>query len=200
MEGFVSYLDIWYDSLDEWSARRRASTHTGQHRTTRTNIHALSGVRTHNPSVRVIKAWAPDRTATMTGNSKLCRSKCMKRSQSNIYIYIIYQRAYLSNLGDFRQAIFSLPYHTVKGIRFTPKSVASPISVCPRVLLQAVLLHGTTEKNVHIEKLESFIHNFSFPNPPTMSCVSSTWSGVLQQTGILTWGSGMAVWEEQFRN
>jgi hypothetical protein len=29
--GFFSYLDIWYYSLDEWSARRRASTYTGQH-------------------------------------------------------------------------------------------------------------------------------------------------------------------------
>jgi hypothetical protein len=32
--GFLIYLDIWWDSLDEWSARRRASTYTGQHNTT----------------------------------------------------------------------------------------------------------------------------------------------------------------------
>jgi hypothetical protein len=38
--------------LDEWSARRKASTYTGQHNTERlgTNIHALSGIRTHDPS------------------------------------------------------------------------------------------------------------------------------------------------------
>jgi hypothetical protein len=33
--GFVSYLDKWQDSLDEWSARRKASTYTGQHNTER---------------------------------------------------------------------------------------------------------------------------------------------------------------------
>jgi hypothetical protein len=33
--GFLRYLDIWYDSLDEWSARRKASTYTGQHNTER---------------------------------------------------------------------------------------------------------------------------------------------------------------------
>jgi hypothetical protein len=33
--GFLSYLDIWYDSLNEWSARRKASTYTGQHNTER---------------------------------------------------------------------------------------------------------------------------------------------------------------------
>jgi hypothetical protein len=25
----LELLDIWYDSLDEWSARRKASTYTG---------------------------------------------------------------------------------------------------------------------------------------------------------------------------
>jgi hypothetical protein len=35
---------------------------TTQHRKTRTNIHALSGIRTHDPSVRAINAHAPDRT------------------------------------------------------------------------------------------------------------------------------------------
>jgi hypothetical protein len=41
--GFLNYLDIWYDSLDEWSARHKASTYTGQHRKTLRNIHALIG-------------------------------------------------------------------------------------------------------------------------------------------------------------
>jgi hypothetical protein len=33
--GFLNYLDIWQDSSDEWSARRKASTYTGQHNTER---------------------------------------------------------------------------------------------------------------------------------------------------------------------
>jgi hypothetical protein len=68
MGGFLSYLDILYDSLDEWSARREASTYAGRHNTeTRTNVHALSGIRTHYPSVWSIKAHGPDRSATVTG-------------------------------------------------------------------------------------------------------------------------------------
>jgi hypothetical protein len=31
--GLLNYLDIWWDSLDEWSARRKASTYTWQHNT-----------------------------------------------------------------------------------------------------------------------------------------------------------------------
>jgi hypothetical protein len=55
--------------LDEWSARRKASTYTGQHNTERqgTNIHALSGIRTHDPSNKPAKTHASDRTATVTG-------------------------------------------------------------------------------------------------------------------------------------
>jgi hypothetical protein len=40
---------------------------TTQHRKTETNIHALSGIRTHDPSVRTIRAHAPDCAATVTG-------------------------------------------------------------------------------------------------------------------------------------
>jgi hypothetical protein len=39
---------------------------TTQHRKTRTNIHALSGIRTHNPSNQPVKTHASDRTATVT--------------------------------------------------------------------------------------------------------------------------------------
>jgi hypothetical protein len=42
---------------------------TTQHRKTRTNIHALSGIRTHNPSNQPAKTHASDRTATVTGGS-----------------------------------------------------------------------------------------------------------------------------------
>jgi hypothetical protein len=64
--GSPIYFDIWQDSLDEWSARRKASTYTGQHNTERqgTNIHALSGIRNHDPSNQPAKAHASDRTAT----------------------------------------------------------------------------------------------------------------------------------------
>jgi hypothetical protein len=40
---------------------------TTQHRKTRTNIHALSGIRTHDPSTQPAKTHASGRTATVTG-------------------------------------------------------------------------------------------------------------------------------------
>jgi hypothetical protein len=40
---------------------------TTQHRKTRTNIHTLSGIRTHEPSNQPAKTHASDRTATVTG-------------------------------------------------------------------------------------------------------------------------------------
>jgi hypothetical protein len=40
---------------------------TTQHRNTRTNIQALSGIRTHDPSNQPAKTHASDRTATVTG-------------------------------------------------------------------------------------------------------------------------------------
>jgi hypothetical protein len=40
---------------------------TTQHRNTRTNIHALSGIRTHDPSNQPAKTHTSDRTATVTG-------------------------------------------------------------------------------------------------------------------------------------
>jgi hypothetical protein len=39
---------------------------TGQHRRTKTNIHVLSGIRTHDPSNQADKTHASDRTATVT--------------------------------------------------------------------------------------------------------------------------------------
>jgi hypothetical protein len=41
---------------------------TTQHRKKRTNIHALSGIRTHDPSNQPAKTHASDRTATVTGS------------------------------------------------------------------------------------------------------------------------------------
>jgi hypothetical protein len=40
---------------------------TTQHRKMRTNIHALSRIRTHDPSNQPAKTHASDRTATVTG-------------------------------------------------------------------------------------------------------------------------------------
>jgi hypothetical protein len=67
--GFLNYLDIRQDSLDKWSARRKASIYTGQHNTERrgTDIHALSGIRTHDHSNQPAKTHASDRTVTVTG-------------------------------------------------------------------------------------------------------------------------------------
>jgi hypothetical protein len=53
MEGFFSNLDIWQDSLNKWSARCKVYLYrTAQHRKTRTNIHALSGIRTHESTIQ----------------------------------------------------------------------------------------------------------------------------------------------------
>jgi hypothetical protein len=41
---------------------------TTQNRKTRTDIHALSGIRNHDPSIWVIKAHAADCVVTVTGN------------------------------------------------------------------------------------------------------------------------------------
>jgi hypothetical protein len=41
---------------------------TTQHRKTRTNIHALSGIRTHYPSNQPAKTHASERTVTVTGH------------------------------------------------------------------------------------------------------------------------------------
>jgi hypothetical protein len=49
-------MDIWYDSLDGKSARRKAFTYTGQHNTEkRGHIHASSGIPSRDPSVRAVE-------------------------------------------------------------------------------------------------------------------------------------------------
>jgi hypothetical protein len=51
--------------LDEWSARHKGLY---LHRTTQhTNIHASSGIRTHDPSNQAAKIYALDRAATGIG-------------------------------------------------------------------------------------------------------------------------------------
>jgi hypothetical protein len=51
----------------------KASTYT-QHRKTTTNIHALSGIRTHDHSDQANKTYASDHSATGTGNIYFCPS------------------------------------------------------------------------------------------------------------------------------
>jgi hypothetical protein len=53
---------------------------TTQHRKTRTNIHALSGIRTHDPSNQPAKTHASDRTATVTD--------IYLYTMYNLYIYV----------------------------------------------------------------------------------------------------------------
>jgi hypothetical protein len=53
-----------------WTSDRpiaKASTVSGQHGKAMTNIRALSGIRTHDPSVQAIKVYASERAATGTG-------------------------------------------------------------------------------------------------------------------------------------
>jgi hypothetical protein len=49
-----------------------------QHRKTRTNIHAFSGIGTHDPSNQPAKTHASDRTATVTGNNIICSVQTVK--------------------------------------------------------------------------------------------------------------------------
>jgi hypothetical protein len=66
------FLDLIYTfgrtPLGEWSTRRKGLYlhRTKQHKNTRTNIHALSGIRTHDLSAQKMKAYASDRAATGT--------------------------------------------------------------------------------------------------------------------------------------
>jgi hypothetical protein len=52
----MNILKIWQEFLDGLSARHKRA----QHRKMRTHIHALSGIRTHNPSVQAVEDCARD--------------------------------------------------------------------------------------------------------------------------------------------
>jgi hypothetical protein len=90
MGGFMSYLDIRQDS-DERSDRRKTSTYTGQHNTERqgTNIHTLSGIRTHDSCVPAIKTFY-----TLIGKNIirwLARLEKCTSTQVNIIIYSVWR-------------------------------------------------------------------------------------------------------------
>jgi hypothetical protein len=68
--GFVTLLRNSVGLL--WTSDQlvaKASTYT-QHTKTRTDIHTLSGIRTHGLSVKAIKTFASDRAATGIGLSR----------------------------------------------------------------------------------------------------------------------------------
>jgi hypothetical protein len=69
MGGFLSYLDISRDSMDEWSVRRKATAYTGQHSIEKKqkDTHVLKRIRIQDASVRTIKTHAPEYAAIKTG-------------------------------------------------------------------------------------------------------------------------------------
>jgi hypothetical protein len=67
---------------------------TTRHRKTRTNIHALSGIRAHDPSNQTVKTRASDRTATVTGyflhtNYIMRYVRPVKNNLLNIFLYVV---------------------------------------------------------------------------------------------------------------
>jgi hypothetical protein len=73
-------------TLNEWSARCKVIYlhRTTQHIKTSTNIHVLSGIRTHDLSVQAVKSCTSDRAATGTGLNVLVALFTYLR---NIYSY-----------------------------------------------------------------------------------------------------------------
>jgi hypothetical protein len=86
---FLDPVHSRYDSLGRGSARRKAATylHTEQHRhginAHNTDIHALSWIRTHDPSVRAVEDSSCLRP----------RGHCDRRVQHNEVIFMILSRA-----------------------------------------------------------------------------------------------------------
>jgi hypothetical protein len=67
-----SYYTCGRTPLDVSSANRKDIYlyRTRQHRNTKTNIHALSGIRTHDPSHQATKTYFLDRAATGNGHCR----------------------------------------------------------------------------------------------------------------------------------
>jgi hypothetical protein len=57
-------------SLDEGSAQYRVTASTAERRKTRTNIHALNGIRTYVTINKEVKSLALNRAATVSGKYK----------------------------------------------------------------------------------------------------------------------------------
>jgi hypothetical protein len=63
--------------------------HRTQHRKTRTNIQALSRIRTHDPSNQPAKTHASDRTATVTGRTQSLTVICSGREYKKTVVYLV---------------------------------------------------------------------------------------------------------------
>jgi hypothetical protein len=70
---------------------------TTQHRKTRTNIHALSGIRAHDPSNQPAKTHASDRTATVTGNFPLVSLKYINIRSKRRFISCLLMHLFIGN-------------------------------------------------------------------------------------------------------
>jgi hypothetical protein len=62
---------------------------TTQHRKMRTNIHVLSGIQTHDPSVRAIKADTPDHAATVTSIACSCSFKLVTKHMNMYLVFVL---------------------------------------------------------------------------------------------------------------
>jgi hypothetical protein len=98
---------------------------TTQHRNTRINIHALSGIQTHDPSNQPAKTHASDRTATVTGIlavqpfkmvSKLPRTYTNKRRQCCLIKFNIKIVSYIDIFKRF--LICQLPVGCISVLRW----------------------------------------------------------------------------------
>jgi hypothetical protein len=89
---------------------------TTQHRNTPTNIHALSGIRTHDPSNQPAKTHASDRTATVTGtrnytyiNRKVVGKASLKIKEQKKYISSKFYFKVGSDKKKFHSQCLSIP-------------------------------------------------------------------------------------------
>jgi hypothetical protein len=69
--------------------------HRTKHRKTRTNIHALSGIRTHDPSNQPAKTHASDRTATVTGIRRPYNNLISTTHTSVLGVVLLYLGLYI---------------------------------------------------------------------------------------------------------
>jgi hypothetical protein len=108
--------------LEEWSARRKGLYlhRTTQHRNTKTNIHASTGIRTHDPRNQAAKTYSLDRATTGTS-----RTWNIKRQ-----IYAVgYQQnwKYVNAISHGKWFSDTKRIKYIKHIRFLGLTVAQPV-------------------------------------------------------------------------
>jgi hypothetical protein len=99
---------------------------TTQHRNMRTNIHAFSGIRTHDPSDQPAKTRASDRTATVTGKVTtyrllFCFSLCVHQYVRNQFYYRLTVAVSSQQSVNIQNNVTSL-LHIVLGVMFEKSS------------------------------------------------------------------------------